>query len=155
MDPSETELMQLWERPGLSWEIRTMIAPGLKDFKDDPGKSKTKNLETLLARLSPESREHIETMSIKKPSAFYDKLIAALSAERELIASKSVVKAEPVPEFDEIAAGFEEPAETIHLHSARDDMDLEAFGEPVETNEYESATRFVDQLLRGIKPARK
>jgi hypothetical protein len=154
MDPDEGALKKLWDRPGLSWELRTMLAPGLKDFKDDPGKAKTKNLETLLARLTPESREHIETLSMKKPSAFYDKVVSALGAERDLIASMSTVKREPDSDFDAIAAGFEEPAVAAPT-PLDDEMDLDGYSVPAEKSLYEVESSFVDQLLRGISRTQK
>src|SRR5271156_2253020 len=102
MAASDTELVQLWDRPGLSWDIRTMLEPALTGFEEDPGKPKLKNLEALLARLPAASREHIESLSMKKPAAFYDKLKAAIAAERDLLASRTSVKGGPDADFDDI-----------------------------------------------------
>jgi hypothetical protein len=159
MDSSNSELVQLWDRPGLSWDIRTMLEPALKDFENDPGKSNTKNFDSLLSRLDSTSREHIESLSAKKPGAFYGKILAALVAERELLGSKSRV---PDSEFDSIAAGFQEPTTmrvskpaTTAPRTDDDDMDLAGYSVPAETSEYNDACRFVDHLLEAISPDRK
>ena len=146
MASTDTELVQLWDRPGLSWDVRTMLAPALNGFEDDPGKSKSRNLEALLSRLSASDREHIESLSLKKPAAFYDKVVAAFSAERDLIASRTSVKVVPDVEFDDIAAGFEE-TKPSEVPAADDEMDIAGYSADFEISAFEDATRFVDELL--------
>jgi hypothetical protein len=146
---------QIWERPGLSWEIRTMLEPVLRDFEHDPGKNKAKNLEAMLARLNPTNREHIESLSMKKPSAFYEKLLGAITAERDLQTSKGVVKQEVDADFDAIAAGFQETKPSASAAVDDDEMDLDAYATPIAANEFQNASRFVDDLLQRIRVPRQ
>jgi hypothetical protein len=151
MSTPDAEIVQLWEKPGLGWEMRGVLEPALKDFENDPTKNKAKNLESLLSRLDPAAREQVESVSLKKPSAFYEKLLGALTAERELLASRTTLKREP-DDFDAIAAGFQQPkADPME----EDDMDFAAYATPAVGNAYEIESRFVDDLLKGIRGARK
>lgn len=140
----DAELVQLWDRPGLSWDVRQLLEPAIVGFEEDPGKSKLKNLEMLLSRLPTASREQIETLSLKKPAGFYDRVKAAMTAERELLASRITA---PDAEFDAIAASFQDTKPAAVASSHDDEMELAGYAVQGEISAFDDATKFLDELL--------